>query len=355
MRDFEHISATQLLSIKEPEALFTNSSSEAKLEYRRLVRYWHPDTKKTPESERVFLHIVQLYNRAVEKISSGNWDTLYAEQSDGLYKFKLLDGEVKSCRYRSKFAFELGTTYVADNSMMFEVAKNFEDLFENGHKRIHTLTFKNNAMALEFANFLPQVKELYKTTKANLLVVRKTPDQLLLSDIIDYAGGTITPITHIGWILNSLLNIACYLQWTGLTHNAICAKTVVISPLRHSVMLLGGWFYCTEHGRRLRYLPDETVTHAPPDVLNTKNADFRVDLESIKALGRAIAGDVNGSKLRFDKSYPQDLAEWLTMPAGDDAREEYKIFKHEVLRNSFGPPRFINWKLDAQTLYKKES
>lgn len=357
MRNLEQLTAAKLLSIETPETLFSNSAGEAKAEYRFLARHWHPDRKSTPDAMRVFMHIVQLYRDACKKIASGKWNEpceKIEDQIRGLRKFRLLDGSIKTCKYRISHPFELGTTYVADNSIVFEVDKEFDQLFEQGRKRIHMLPLKNNSMALEMSKYLPQVQHTFKTESSNILVVRKTPDQLLLSDVINHFGGSLTPINHIGWILNNLLNLACYLEWAGVTHNAISTTTVVISPLRHNGMLLGGWWYSTKVGQVLSYIPEQTLNCIPPDILRNKRADARVDLELIKSIGREILGDANGAHLALDTGLPPDLVEWLQLPCSGSAFEDYKTFKREVLPNAFGPPKFVNMQLDADQLYKEK-
>ncbi|MBS1953152.1 MAG: hypothetical protein JST89_03145 [Cyanobacteria bacterium SZAS-4] len=357
MRNLERLTADKLLSIETPESLFSNSLSEAKAEYRFLAGQWHPDRKSTPDAMRVFMHIVQLYRDARQKMASGKWNEScekIEEQIDGWRKFRLLDGSIKTCKYRISHPFELGTTYVADNSIVFELDKEFEQLFQQGRKRIHMLPLKNNSMALEMSKYLPQVQQTFRTESSNILVVRKTPDQLLLRDVINHFGGKLTPANHIGWILNNLLNLACYLEWAGVTHNAISATTVVISPLRHNLMLLGGWWYSTKAGQVLSYIPEETLKCIPPDILRNKRADARVDLELIKSVGREILGDASGAHLTFGKSLPPDLVDWLQLPSSGSAFEDYKTFKREVLPSAFGPPKFVNMQLDADLLYKEK-
>lgn len=356
MRNLEQLTADKLLAIESPEFLFSNSAGEAKAEYRFLARHWHPDRRTTTDAVRVFMHIVQLYQDACKKIANGKWNEpveKIEEQVNGLRKFRLIDGSIQTCKYRASHTFELGRTYVADNSLVFEIDKEFEQLFEQGRKRIHTLPLKNNSMVLEMSKYLPQVQDTFKTASSNVLVVRKTPDQLLLCDVIKYFGGKLSPINHVGWILNNLLNLACYLEWAGVTHNAISTKSVVISPLRHTGMLLGGWWYSTKIGQHLSYIPEETLHCIPPDVLRNKRADARVDLELIKSIGREILGDASGAHLALEKSLPPDLVEWLQLPSTGSAFEDYKTFKREVLPSAFGPAKFVNMQLDADQLYKE--
>ena len=356
MRNLDQLTADKLLSINSPESLFSYSVGQAKEEYRFLARRWHPDCKPTPDAMQVFMHIVQLYRHARKKMASGNWNEpceKIEEESKGIRKFRLLDGTSKTCKYRISHPFELGTMYVADNSVVFEVEHDFAELFEQGRKRSHMLPIKNNSMALEMSKYLPQIKHIFKTESANILVVRKTPDQLLLSDVLSYFDGRLTPINHVSWILNNLLNLACYLEWAGVTHNAIASTTFLISPLRHNGMLLGGWWYSTQVGQHLTYLPEATLNCIPPDILRSKRADARVDLELIKSIGREILGDAGGAHLALDKSLPPDLVEWLQLPSSGSAFEDYKTFKREILPNAFGPPKFVNMQLDADQLYKE--
>lgn len=356
MRNLRQLTAEKILSIDTPETLFSASSQEARQEYRTLARIWHPDCQAEPISMHVFTHIVELYRRAREKLANGDWDLTcekIEEQVAGLRRFKLTDNSVVTCQYRFCQTFELGKMYVSENSVWFEIDNKFEELFDQGRRRIHAIRFRNEAMALEMSKYLPQITREFKTGTARVLVVRKTPDQVLLGDIIKYFHGQLSPIEHVGWILNNLLNIACYLQWAGLTHNAINPGTVFVSPLRHCAMLLGGWWYSMKAGELLSFLPEESLPSIPPDVLRTRRSDYRTDLELIRTMGRQLLGDATGARLAHDTSLPPALVKWLQLPSSGSALEDYKTLKREILPDAFGPPRFVNWKLDADTVYKE--
>lgn len=356
MRDLEKLTANNILSISTPESLFTNSISEAKREYKRLARNWHPDSQPGTEALKVFLHIVELYGQARLKLSSGTWDdscSKIEDQSRGIRRFILPDNSVKTCKYRVAHKFELGTVYLSENSVTFEIDNEFEELFERGRKRIHLLAYKDNAMAAELSKYLPQVKHEFRTSKSRILVIRKTPDQLLLSDVLKHFRGRLDKLEHVGWIVNSLLNTACYLEWSKLTHNAITASNVFISPLRHSTMLLGGWWYAARQGEKLEYIPEEMLPVVPPDVLRSKRADSRTDLDSIKSIARTLMGHRTGAHLASDKSLPPELVNWLETPSAGSALEDYKSFKQEILPSAFGQPRFVEMHLDANELYKE--
>jgi hypothetical protein len=356
MRDLQQLTAEKILAINLPEVLFSQSSNEAKIEYRFLARRWHPDCDPDPNAVKVFAHIAQLYRAAQVKSASGQWNKPTEKIENriaGVRTFKLEGGASKTFQFRTVRHFELGTMFVADNFVVFEINREHEDILDNGRKRIHTLHFKDDAMALAMSKYLPQIQETFKTAQTDILKIRKTPDQLLLSDVMNHFDGQLKPIEHVGWVINNLLNVVCYLEWSGIAHNAISPETVFISPLRHSAMLLGGWWYATKLGRRITALPDRSLNYIPPDVLRSRIADVRTDLELIKSVGREMLGDITGASLAFDKDLPPDLVEWLLLPSTGRAAEDYRTFKREVLPNAFGSPKFVNMHLDAELLYKE--
>jgi len=356
MRNLNHISAEKILALNVPESLFSKSSAQAKQEYRTLVRRWHPDIERSSNASRVFAHIAHLYGLARKKLYDGTWNEppeKTEEEVAGQRKFKTLGGETKSINYDVAHPFELGTMYVSDHSVTFEVQSEYKDLFRNGRKRIRELKFQNRAMALEMGSCLPQIVDSYRTQESSLLVIRKTPDQLLLADVATHFGGQLIP-EHVGWILNALYNICCYLQWSGITHNAMSLDTVFVSPLRHSGMPLGGWWYAAAVDKELLAVPDKTLPFIPPDVLRNKRADTRVDLELIKSIGRALLGDAVGAHLVLDKSFPPKLIQWLRLPSSGCAADDYRDWKYEVLENCFGRPRFLKLPLDSEVLYKEK-
>lgn len=357
MRNLDGLTAKQILANHLPEALFSQSLADAKLEYRTLALNWHPDNCKTPGASEVFAHIAYLYKEAVRKQESGTWEEpcqKIEEEESGKKRFRLENGAVKALEYKTSRPFELGNMYIGDHHVIYEVRTEYTDLFHNGRRQIGRLSFKDETMACEMSNYLPQVIDAFRCTNANVLVVRKTPDQLLLADVLEHFGNRIEPIEHVGWILNVLLHIACYFDWSQVTHNAISPETFFISPLRHSGMLLGGWWYACMRGKEMTALPSESLKHIPESIVARKVADSRSDLELIKAIGRTLLGDPIGIKIQFDDSVPRALAECLIMPSLGRAIDDYKNWKYEVLENCFGRPTFIEMSLTSRDLYKEK-
>lgn len=357
MRNLDVLSAHKILSIRSAETLFSQSLDEAKREYRALVRRWHPDNCMEARAQEVFNHIVLLYADAREKAENGKWDEPFEKaekEVHGAKKFRLDTGAAKTIIYESMRTFELGTMYIAHNAVTFEVGAEFADLFHNARRQIRNLKFENSDMAAEMGRSLPQIQEAFKSGNSYVLTLRKTPDQLLLADVVSHYGNKIQPLEHIGWILNVLWNIACYLQWSRITHNAISLDTVFISPLRHSGMLLGGWWYAAQSGQPLLAVPDRSLQFIPPDIIYGAIADSRADLELVKAVGRELLGDATGVRLTIDDALPSRMTEWLNLPADERAIDNYKEWKEQVLRDCFGAPRFVQMSLNSNDIYKEK-
>jgi hypothetical protein len=356
MRNLDSLTAEKLLSITRPESLFTKSLYEAKQEYRALARRWHPDGAGSPDAHKVFAHVVQLYQQALNKILDGKWvepGEKAEEERPGTKTFRLMDGSLKTLNYLTERTFELGHMYVADNFVAFEVNHEFSDLFRNGRAQIRCLKYKDDDMAVEMARYLPQVADEFRTADTRVLAIRKTPDQLLLADVLAHYGEGLMQLEHIGWILNVLYNLACYLQWLGVAHNAFSPETVFISPVRHSGMLLGGWWYATEFDERLNALPDRTVKYIPAEIIERRLAAPHTDLELIKAIGREILGDADGTSLCLNENLPFDLVDFLQQPSSGLATQDYAAWKYGALPAVFGTPRFVTMHLDTTALYKE--
>lgn len=355
MRDLSCLTGKKILEVNAPELLFSNNLKTAKNEYRYLIRQWHPDFARSKIAPQVLSHVIKLFSLAKEKLSNGTWREpveKIEKETPGLKKFLLTNGSIKSFEYKRNRSFELGSMYISDNAVLFEIDSEFEDLYRNGRRRIRSLTFQNENMACELSKNLPVIEDTYSTVDNFYLQISKTPDQFLLADVCDYLGGRVTPTEHVGWILNCLYNLCCYFQWAGITHNAINQETVFISPLRHSAMIIGGWWYSAKEGEKLNALPDTSINAIPPDVLDKKIADYRLDLELIKATGRSLLGDTDGIDLRFDENIPESIIDWLVIPASDDAILDYSTWKHEVLLLAFGTPRFVNMEIESCDFYQ---
>lgn len=344
MKDVSKLTAVEILAVTKPEQMFSPDEKVAAIEYRKLSSIWHPDRK--PGSDSVFAQISTLYHQGIEKIKSGTWVI------PGLFTFTDTKGKKFEVRYKKHHVFELGDMYIGDHTITYLIHKDSQDLFDNAKRVIKGFKYANDKMQTEIARYLPTIHSENETADRLVLIVKKTPDLFLLRDVLDHLNGKMDP-KHVAWILNTLYNIACYLKFSGLTHNAISLDSYFISPQYHSGALLGGWWYSAQADSKLLAVPTRTITYAPRDLTSKKIASMKIDSELIRAIGRELLGDGNGSKLLSDPNIPNSLLNWVRTIGTGDAYKEYEDWSKKVLKDSFGERRFVELKIQSSDIYKE--
>lgn len=357
-----NLDADALLAIPvtQPEKLFPHDENGIKDLFRELVRKWHPDRNKTPKAAEVFRRVTELKDKAEEKLTNGGWHT------PGLLEIKQPSGKTATIRYLKKHDFELGEMYICKDKIAYVVRPEFKDLFNNAVDRIRNTRFAAPEMETQFRPQLPKFVGTFEAADGRqVLVIERDPQMILLRDLADHHKGRLDP-KHVAWIISRLLNIACYLETNGLTHNAISVDTVYVLPKDetfkptpankpskkdHSMALLGGWWYATPQGRPLLGLPGHALNYAPRDLLASGRADSTHDRHMIRIIGRELLGDVSGVKLQHDKSISPALAEWLSRPGSGDAITDFKAWD-QVLKDSFGARRFVELPVSASDIYQ---
>lgn len=322
--------------------LFHGTTEEAKLLYRRLVHRWHPDHSRDPKAHEVFIHLQSLY-LAAGLAPTPSREVVFHDDKGRAFRFQ----------FRAEHAFELGSWYRGKSSIAFAVKAAHQDLYQAFVGHVQGLPFASMDMRTQIAPNLPSIHSNHWGATGGFLVVRKNPEFILLSDLVAgmTARGMRLDPRHVGWILNGLHNIACYLSYARIAHQAITPQTVWVDPARHSVHLLGGWFHSLPFGSSIHALPAEIARIAPKSVLNGKTAGHRLDLESIRAIGRSLLGDASGHRLHPDT--PSSLVSMLRLPASGTAIEEYQRWK-QALQASFGAPKFVPLELSHNEIYPGE-
>lgn len=348
MNTLTALTAEEILAIPatEPERLFAGPDPDSvKKLVRALSMKWHTDRNSDPRAGEVFDRVQKLAESAACKIAEGIWET------PGLLRITSTDGAKFELRYASKVALEVGTMFVGRTSIGFDIPTDNLDLLENAERQLAGLTYKNDAMRSDFARYFPDIARKVDTASGALLLLNKTPDVLLLQDVLTHYKGTMPP-RHVAWVISRLLNIACYLELQGkVAHNAIGPDTVFISPVHHSACLLGGWWFTTDLGAPLKAAGQRMILAAPPDVLQKKVGDSRTDMEMIKALGRELLGDAPGARQSTDSAVPAALVDWLHLSTHQSAVATYHDWQDRVLINAFGARKFVEMPLTHESLY----
>lgn len=338
--------AEKILSIpdNQPERLFKQRDN-LKAEYLLLLKVWHPDLNHDPKAGDVTAHLQKLYEKAQEKAAAKIWDT------PGLLSLTGTDGRIRNIKYRKKYDFELGEMYVGDSILTFVIQRAHENLTLSGLRGIGTIRYPNEDFRLSLEKHFPKVEHYFETKDFVVVCILKQKDEILLSELIGHLGGQIDP-KHVAWIMSSLFNLAAFLQVTGMTINGITPGSVFVSTPKHALSMYGGWWYSASVGKPVKSLPPEVYRLAPRKFLIDKIATHFLDLECIRACGRAALGDISGNSFRMRDDIPKPMAAYLMLPSSNDAIKEYDSWT-KVLKDSFGPRRFHKLEITGDNIYKE--
>ena len=347
-----NLTAEQILAVSPnaPEKLFSGNLETARSEYHDLSRRWHPDHNRHPQATAVFQRIAELYRKTQELIKAKLW------RGAGILELPVAGSGAAASAYRQmnyfkSVKFELGDLYIAERELAFSVERQYADLFENARRHIAGFRFADISMRKEIERNLPGKPEYLATSERLIMILPKTPDMILLGDLFEYFGGSIDA-RHVGWIINSLHNLACYFEYAGIVHHDISPHTFFVSPEFHSGMLLGGWWYARLAGEKISALPSRTINIAPPDVIRRKQADGRVDLELIRQTARELLGVANGAKTNTNGKIPPAMARWINGATSGSAVTDYELWKN-VLEMDFGKPRFVRLDIEPGAVYER--
>jgi serine/threonine protein kinase len=334
-------SIEELLAISNPCVLFTGNETVLKVEYKELAVRFHPDHNNDPKATEAFQHIYDLYYQALNMIHVGTWEI------PGVYEIEDTLGNRYVLQYKKKHPFELGQMFINDNIIGYLIEPQYESRFRNGELRISRFKYRDRDMENEFKRYLPYAKKMFKTSDGKYMaVIEKTPDLLLLKDVLDFYNKKGYPEfwdKHVAWILSRLYNIICYMRHNHIVHNAISPETVFISPEHHSVAILGGWWYSLNKGDKMVSVPASLYNLVPPKVLATKKAHNVTDVEMAKALCRQALGKVKP---------PAAFNNWLLFSSDVNVYEEFDIWQNKILKTAYGARKFIELKLTAEMLYE---
>jgi len=330
-------SADQLLRVPldRPERLFVPDLAQTRAIWRRLSGLWHPDRNAEAKAGFVFAHIRRLYEAALERIERGIWDDgerLEVRDRDGR-RFRL--------KYRMNDKHDLGSVFIGDRTIGYLFEGDAKEWARDGRRAIKALSWANDGMRQALSLQLPACLRLVEGERFCLLVLGKSADFVPLARLRDALGGAV-PTRHVAWIVSSLLNIGCYLEWAGLCHLAISEENCLVAPEGHSVALSGGWWFSQRAGSELTTLPARTVALAPPDALARRTAEARIDAALIRQLGLDLLADRSASA-------PQAMLDYLSLPGSGSAVQDYEEWQ-KTLWASFGVRRYSDLALSADAI-----
>ena len=194
---------------------------------------------------------------------------------------------------------------------------------------------------------------IYRTLKVNdgiLVLVDKNIRLIRLRDLLEYYHGKV-PHRHVAWIISSLLNLACFIEYNKLTHNGITLDSYFIDPTDHNGLLAGGWWFATNDSCSLIGVSREVYNVMPKRAKLDRIGCIETDLESIKLIGRELLGDKYGMDFKNrDPDIPESIISYLNSPVCKSALEEYKTWD-AVLDNAYGERKFIEMTVRSDDIY----
>lgn len=336
------LTATDILAITPAQAgkLFSGDEAAIKAAFRRLAQKWHPDHNVDPQAGAVLQHLTALRGTALAggaaKPAPGN-ERVFTTKAGA--KFRL--------RFLLRHRIEVGEVFVGKTLVAYLIDPVNADLVATA--TAYTPKFEDARMRQEMERFLPQFERHVTTTEGDLLIYKRTEDQILLRDLIEHCGGAVDPV-HVAWFISGMANVTAYLNYAGLAHGGIGLETILVSPKYHSIALTGPFLYRTAFGERPAALPGRTVDLVPKLALAGVNADAGIDLELIRLTAREALGDAGGANLLHRKEVPHPVAMWLMTPPAGDGFKDYAAW--ERARDAgFGKRSFVEMTISPQAVY----
>jgi len=326
-------SAETILSMTPIQArqLFPGDADAIARRFRELALAWHPDRNGSPDATRVFAHITTLHAAATKKpvIEERIFETIRGKQ------FRM--------RWRRRHIGPLGEVLVGDSFIAHIVPADLDDL--SLRAAAFRPRFADDAMRREMARFLPRIETVLETAEGWVFIEHKGSDQALLADL-----ATLAPLhpRHAAWIATRMVNLACWLQWSGVAHGAIGPETLLVSPFKHSVSLTGPFLCAGGFGAAPSVLPERTLDVAPGYAASGARLDERLDPELVRLTLRELLGDPAGTRLAADPDFPKPFAAWLLTPAAS-ARADFVAWER-AREASFGRQRFMRWNVDIAAM-----
>ena len=335
----------EILQAEQPEIIFPYASKESiHSTYNRLVKQIHPDICPGEEAKQAFIKLHSLRDEALDRLEKGTWET------PGVKMFKTKADRSFQAIYRKKSAFELGMIYDGACHQVFHVDKEYKDLFWRGDHNISRFPkYADAEMKKKMAKIVPNVVRVETLADDTFLMsIAKAPATLRLRDVLDHYKA-LDP-HHVAWIVSRLLNISCWFQYCRIAHYGITVDDLYIQPTTHDVYVYGGWWYAHEDGTALMAVPRKVLDNTPKTLYEDKVATMEINQNLARMVGRELCGDVAGATLMWDKNIPKPMRDFLVYPASDNAIEDYRRWR-EVLKESFGSPKFIHLDITADQLY----
>lgn len=344
MTDAQDILAIDLSSAPK---LFPGKRKDVNAKFRTLVSDWHPDHNSAPNARSVYEHVLKLRKIALDLLSSSAAPKPSSVLASREYVTE--KGAKSRFRYLRQHSGDLGDILIGNQTVAYEIGVDYRDVAEAEILRAESLPYADDKMRNEMKRYHPALKRSLVLSDKTVLFYDRPADCVLLEDLKGFLGGKIAPV-HVAWIVSSLMNMVCYLDWAKLVHGAISMDSVLVCPAKHSIILVGGWGYATTSGQRPVMLPRRTTSLVPRLMVKGETVSTKVDIDLVKDIAQDLLGAPGGTGLHFDKTIPRPLIDWTLTPSSDDAPYEYSVWTN-TLNAAFGKRKFVEMSVSPNSVY----
>ena len=330
--------AEDILATQPEDARLLLAGDEASIEatWRSLALHWCPDRNPDPRAPEVEAHLAVLFGAALSQARGAA-----PAASPALGTLVMDDaGTAVTVPYATRAPYELGEVFVGRDAVAWTVDEEYRDFYEAARAALSALRFADPDMRAQMVPSLPLGARFMDGRDGLAVVVPKAPDLVRLAELQARFGGGLDP-RHVAWIQSAQHNLCCYLEWAGLCHPAIGPETLFVSPRRHAVALLGGWWCAAALGAPLIGVPARTLSIVSADLMKDRRGSASIPLELVRANGRELLCGASG---------PRAMSGWLSERTSGSAVEDYAQWRR-VLEMDFGPRRFVRLDVDFEDVH----
>ena len=316
--------------------IFPNDAKKIPLSYKDWCKKIHPDVCADPQATDAFMRLQKFYNEATAAVCSGTWEgTNYIE-------FVTTNGKHLQLKYLYHCVFEIGEYYICNKHIIYVFDFSKKKYYNNYINQIKKLSFVDKPMEDMFKPLFPHdVLEYDTINDKHIIVVPKTEDVYPLRCVIENFFNNSIPDTHLAWMMSRLMNISCYLKFSGIVCNGINIDNCFVSLEYHTILLIGGWWYATKENEKMLGTTSEIYGIMPPKVKADKISSSITDIESVKAFGRKYLAD----------SAPDAFKNFVNSGTIANSMKEMEKWD-KALMDSFGKRKFIKIDATAKQVYK---
>ena len=321
---------TQILSCKSFSQMFGENEKDVKINYRKLLKKWHPDYSKS-NTENVFIHITSLFESGNKTLNSGN-------------KVIIDDYEINASYYINDSLYEMAydhknkNLYIKFKHRHSELSKQFKRLANFYKDKLSDSQFKDRYKNLINANILER----------NSLLKIKVPENhvplFLLNEYIkDYKDYKIS-----AYIISRLWDLVMMNNYYDIKFGGAHPNFIFVNTQNHTILDYSMMFFSHHNDETLLALPAFQATSILKEDIKNKRLSYKSINSLIINISLYLSGDVdktgNINMVNKDSVHVDMIKELSTYDINKDTHELYKKWLQVSVQNIF----------KERSFYKKE-